>query len=136
MQFSWNDGLFSVALSSTKPNGFKTAFFHPLSSYGEFTVTTEVLKNETLASRRSHGKDFKFIGHRGERSQSGPHVYDTENNVIFFGEMQKNSVTCWNIRNSLKPSNIHTVEQNNSTLIYPVDLTVKYFIEFFASAEC
>lgn len=93
-------------------------------------MTTEILRNETLASRRTHGKDFKFIGQRGARSQSGPHAYDIQNNVLFFGEMQTNSVTCWNIKDPLKPSNVHLIEQNNLTLIYPVDLTVKYFTEF------
>lgn len=94
-------------------------------------MSTEVLRNETLASRRTHGNDFKFIGHRGGRSQSGPHAYDFVNKVLFFGEMQTNSITCWNIENPLKPSNIQMVEQSNSTLIYPTDLMVSDFITIF-----
>jgi Major royal jelly protein len=45
--------------------------------------------------------------------------------VIFFGEMQKNAVSCWHIKEPFKASNVHILEQNNSTLIYPVDLEVK-----------
>lgn len=128
LSFQWTDGIFSVALSATKANGYRTAFFHPLSSFGEFSVSTEVLRNESLASRIIHGKDFKFIGQRGPNSQSGTHYFDERTNVLFFAEMQKNAVTCWNVMNPLKASNIQIVEQNNATLIYPVDLEVKIFI--------
>jgi hypothetical protein len=138
LQFQWNDGIFSVALSRTKPNGFRTAFFHPLGSHGEFTVSTEVLRNEALASRRTHGGDFKFIGHRGPASQSGPHALHTDTNVLFFAEMQNNAVSCWNLRKSkdLKRANMDIVEQNNQTLIYPVDLTVIVWLLFLPSLLC
>ncbi|CRL01323.1 CLUMA_CG014255, isoform A [Clunio marinus] len=124
IQFQWSDGLFSVALSTTKPNGYRTAFFHPLSSTAEFTVTTEILRNETLASRRVHGNDFKHLGTRGYGTQSGTHFYDLNSNVIFFAEMQKNAISCWNVKKPLKPANIHLVAQNNSTMIYPSDVFI------------
>ena len=123
-QFQWNDGVWSIALSRTKPNGFKTAFFHPLGSSSEFSVPTEVLRNETLASRRTHGQDFKFIGHRGPNSNSGSHAVDLNTNVMFFAEMQNNAVSCWNLKKDLKRTNMDIVQQNNLTLIYPSDLTV------------
>ncbi|XP_070504364.1 L-dopachrome tautomerase yellow-f2-like [Chironomus tepperi] len=124
LQFQWNDGIFSVALSRTKPNGYRTAFFHPLGSFSEFTVSTEILRNETLATRRTHGKDFKFVGHRGPNTQSGSHAVDLNTNVMFMAEMQNNAVSCWNIKKDLKRTNMDIVKQNNSTLIYPVDLTI------------
>jgi dopachrome tautomerase len=131
LQFQWTDGLFSVALSTTKTDGSRTAFFHPLAGTGEFTVSTKILKNEDFASRRTHGTDFKFLGTRGPNSQSGTHFYDAKNHVLFFAEMQKNAISCWKIptrtamaKEALKPSNIHIVAQNNQTMIYPVDLEV------------
>jgi dopachrome tautomerase len=124
LEFQWTDGIFSVALSKTKPDGYRTAFFHPLASRAEFTVSTQVLRNEKLSERRTHGKDFKFIGQRGPDSQAGNHVYDVETGVMFFAEMQRNAVTCWNIKHPLKGSNLHIVSRNNATMIYPVDLTV------------
>lgn len=124
-KFQWNDGIFSIALSRKKPNGFRTAFFHPLGSHGEFTVSTEVLRNEALSNRRTHGNDFKFLGQRGTNSQSGSHYLDMNTNVMFFAEMQNNAVSCWNIKKDLKRSNMNIVYQNNDTLIYPVDLNVR-----------
>lgn len=59
LQFNWNDGLFSVALSKMDDRGYRTAYFHPMCSFGEFSVSTEVLRNEELSTRSYHGKDFK-----------------------------------------------------------------------------
>lgn len=87
-------------------------------------MSTEILRNETLATRRTHGKDFKFVGQRGPNTQSGSHVVDLNTNVMFIAEMQNNAVSCWNVKKDLKRANMDIVKQNNSTLIYPVDLTV------------
>jgi dopachrome tautomerase len=113
-------------LSATNDDGFRTAFFHPLASCGEFTVSTQVLRNEKLASRRTHGNDFKFFAYRGPNSQSGNHIFDFKTNVMFFAEMQRNAISCWNTRTYLTEANIHTVLQNNQTMIYPADLSVKF----------
>lgn len=125
MQFQWQDGIFSIALSRKKPNGFRTAFFHPLASFAEFTVSTEILRNEAFSKRRIHGTDFKYIGQRA--TQSGPHFLDVSSNVMFFGEMQNNAVSCWDIKKDLKRANMDIVAQNNATLIYPVDLQVNLY---------
>lgn len=128
IDFQWNDGLFSLALSGVKANGYRTAFFHPLGSCAEFTVTTDILRNETLAARRTHGNDFKFLGQRGLKSNSGSHYFDIKNNIIFFTEMQNNAITCWNVKKPLKRNNIEIVEKNDLTLIYPADLFVSLII--------
>lgn len=31
LKFSWDDGIFSIALSSIEKNGHRTAYFHPMS---------------------------------------------------------------------------------------------------------
>lgn len=61
-QFSRRDGLFSIALSHRLSNGYKIAFFHAMVSNAEFVVSTEILRNETLATRTYHGMDFKVNG--------------------------------------------------------------------------
>lgn len=63
VQYQWNDGIFSITLSERKPDGFKMAYFHAMASTSEFMVSTEVLKNQTLATRSNHGKDFKVSTH-------------------------------------------------------------------------
>lgn len=58
-QFTRRDGLFSVALSHRHIDGYKQAFFHAMCSNSEFVVSTAILRNETLATRPFHGKDFE-----------------------------------------------------------------------------
>jgi dopachrome tautomerase len=125
-KFQWDDGIFSIALSNKKPDGFKTAFFHPLAAHGEFTVSTKILRNENLASRTWHDKDFKFIGF-DTKSNRGIHVFDSNKRVLFFAEMQKNGVSCWNPKGKeqLRSSEVHMIAQNNQTMIYPVDIEVR-----------
>lgn len=59
LQFTRRDGLFSITLSQRYKDGFKMAFFHAMVSDAEFIVSTKVLRNETLATRSYHEKDFK-----------------------------------------------------------------------------
>lgn len=59
VQYQWNDGIFSITLGNPMPNGFRTAFFHAMASVSEFSVSTEILRNETAARRSYHGSDFK-----------------------------------------------------------------------------
>lgn len=59
VQFQWNDGIFSITLSNRNSDGFKTAYFHSMASTSEFSVSTQVLRNQTFASRSYHGQDFR-----------------------------------------------------------------------------
>lgn len=59
LQFTRRDGIFSVALSHVQKTGYKIAFFHPMCSDAEFIVSTRILRNETLATRTFHGRDFR-----------------------------------------------------------------------------
>lgn len=142
-QFSRRDGLFSVALSHRLANGFKIAFFHAMVSDVEFVVSTEILRNETLAKRTYHGKDykvimksfdihfwndptndFKVLGHRGgEKSQAGIHIFDPKTRVMFTTMLQRNAVDCWRFDLGFSPALMDTVDQNDETLYYPVDIT-------------
>lgn len=62
LNFEWEDGIFSIALSQTKPDGFKDAYFHAMSATHMYRVSTEILKNRTLATRPDFqvGNWFEF----------------------------------------------------------------------------
>lgn len=70
----------------------------------------------------------QYLGTRGPLSNSGTHFYDKSTNVLFFTEMQKNSMTCWNAKSPMMPSNIHNVHKDDTKLIYPADLNVTIFV--------
>ncbi|XP_055617286.1 L-dopachrome tautomerase yellow-f2-like [Toxorhynchites rutilus septentrionalis] len=123
--FSWDDGIFSIALGNPDPRTkFRTAYFHALSSNSEFTVSTEVLRNETAAQRHYHGNDFQLLGYRGANSQSSIHAFDADTGVVFFALIQQNAVSCWDSRKPFAPQNMAIVYKNDADIVYPNDLAI------------
>ncbi|XP_059610190.1 L-dopachrome tautomerase yellow-f2-like [Phlebotomus argentipes] len=124
LQFQWDDGIFSIALGRRNSRGFRTAYFHPMVSLSEFAVSTEVLRNESLSRREYHGEDFRLLGQRGANRQSTLHDFDESTGVLFFAEIGRNAVGCWNTHHVFAPENFGTVKQDKDTFIYPSDLSV------------
>ncbi|XP_053946313.1 L-dopachrome tautomerase yellow-f2-like [Anastrepha ludens] len=122
--FRWDDGIFSITLGPFGPDGYRTAYFHPMASNMEFVVDTSVLQNEANAARSDHGDDFRPLGSRGVKRQSTMHQYDTRTDTIFFAEIQHNGVGCWNTKKPFSPQNLGIVAQDAQRMIYPSDLTV------------
>lgn len=58
-EFQWNDGIFSIAISDVKSDGFRDAYFHSMAGVNLYKVSTRILKSEELATRSYHGNDFK-----------------------------------------------------------------------------
>lgn len=122
-RFSWDDGIFSITLGKPERDTFRMAYFHPMSSFSEFAVSTQVLRDRQLSKRSYHGDDFKFIGNRGFNSQSTMHSYDPTTKTIFYSEIHNNAVTCWNTEH-VGFNHKDVVFQNNETMIYGNDLNV------------
>nr|XP_018916210.1 PREDICTED: protein yellow-like [Bemisia tabaci] len=124
--FRWDDGIFGVALSPrSAETGEKTLFFHALSAYTEYAVSTRVLKNATLAAD-FYG--YKLLGSRGgEFNQAGAQSMDPQTGVLFYTLPHKNAIGCWNAcdkSQEYSPRTAVQVVQNNVTLLYPSDLKV------------
>lgn len=124
VQFQWNDGIFSITLGRKNPDGFKTAYFHPMVSTSTFAVSTRVLKNETAAGRSNHGRDFRHLGNRGELTQCTMHDFDKTTGVIFYAQVHRNGVACWNSDKPATPENFVLIAQDDDNMIYPTDLKV------------
>lgn len=124
LQFQWDDGIFSLTLGPTNSRGFRTAYFHSMAAITEFTVSTQVLRNETNAGRSNHGRDFKLLGHRQVQSQSTMHDYDEGTGVIFYAEVGRNAIGCWNTRKQFAAKNHVILHQDDARMIYPSDLSV------------
>lgn len=63
-------------------------------------------------------------GNKGEKSQSTASSYDENSNVVFFAELQKDGVGCWNTKKELKPENVALVAQDHEKLLFPNDIKV------------
>ncbi|XP_017039980.1 L-dopachrome tautomerase yellow-f-like [Drosophila ficusphila] len=123
-KFRWDDGIFSTTLGPYQPDGSRDVFFHPMASTNEFVVSNRVLQQECNAERSDQGNDFRMLGSRGPSTQSTMHKYDPETCVVFFAEVQKNGVGCWNTEKPFSPETHGSVYSNAEKMIYPSDLTI------------
>jgi hypothetical protein len=98
LQFRWPDGLFGLALSP--PSRFsseKTLYFHPMASFREFAVSTDVLRNAT-AMQDEIADMFYAFSPRGTENEHSSAEAMAANGVLFYNLVTRNAVGCWNAR--------------------------------------
>ncbi|KAG5889904.1 hypothetical protein JTB14_008050 [Gonioctena quinquepunctata] len=117
-------GIISIALGSLVRNKFRTAYFHSLASTNEFSVSTEVLRNRSQATDPRSYVLFKLEGNKGNRAQTSASVFDERTNVLFLGQIQEDSLSCWNPRHKLEPKNVNKVATDHQSLIFINDITI------------
>ncbi|KAJ2948851.1 hypothetical protein O0L34_g5777 [Tuta absoluta] len=125
LNFTWTDALFGLGLSPPNPEtNYSTLYFHPMSSYNEFSVSTEVLRN------KSDDRDFfafKLLGSRGPNAQSSVSFLDQNTGVLFYSLVNLNAVACWRTSNKeYNMKNQGRIYMNEVTMIYPTDIKVDY----------
>lgn len=130
LNFQWNDGTFGLSLAPVvdAATGDRVMFFHPMSSYMEFTVNTRVLKNETNWLNPFNGppaSEFQPIGSRGRRGQSSTSGV-SRNGVMFFNLVQRSAVGCWDLRKPYTINNLAIVESDSVKLNFPNDMKVDH----------
>lgn len=122
--FRWTDGIFGLALSPVDPTGDRTLYFHPLSSFREFSVSTAILRNETRTKVERDA--YMLLGEpRGTYdSHAAGSAMDREG-ILYYNLVSQNTVGCWNSYNAPHtPISQGVIETNNVTLNFPNDLKV------------
>lgn len=124
LKFNWDDGLFGIALSAPDPaTNYSTLYFHPMTSFNEFAVSTEYLRNETVAENNFNA--FKLLGSRGPNAQSSVSFLDPNTGVLFYSLVNLNAVACWRTSNKdYTMKNQGRIYMNDETMIYPTDIKV------------
>jgi hypothetical protein len=117
IQFQWDDGLFGIALSKPQADGFSTLYFHPFSSTMEFSVSTRLLRNQSLATSDSIHKDFEILGSRGPNGQSSVSFLDQKTGVLFYALPNLNAVACWKTSNRA-----YTIKSQGRVYMSPIDM--------------
>ncbi|CAG9577643.1 unnamed protein product [Danaus chrysippus] len=112
---NWQDGIFSIALSEASDDG--KAYFHPLASLQEYSISIQDLKDGKVDS-------IQHLGTRGENSQSGSHDYHGKTKTLFFANVAQDAILCWNVENKMAPENIGIAVQDHKKLVYISDLKV------------
>lgn len=139
LNFQWTDGVFGISLSPINEYNDRLMFFHPMSSYAEFLVSTDILRNETIWTNSIPvGNAFKLIGDRGQDGQSSTSGID-RNQVQFFNLVHQDSVGCWDTSKPYTIENVGRVATDNITLIFPNDMKIDHephqvFIAIFHSS--
>ncbi|KAG6446385.1 L-dopachrome tautomerase yellow-f [Manduca sexta] len=124
VQFQWTDGVFSLALSEPLESGYRTVFFHAFSSTKEFCVSTELFRNYTHIDKHEAFHDFKLLGDRGERTQASASYYDPKTHVLFYTQVNRNGVGCWNSNKPYTPENNPLLFSDPALYEFPNDLKV------------
>lgn len=58
IQFQWQDGIFSGALTEKQADGYRAYIFHSMAGTNLYAVSTRILKSKELSTRFHHGNDF------------------------------------------------------------------------------
>ncbi|XP_049946501.1 L-dopachrome tautomerase yellow-f2-like [Schistocerca serialis cubense] len=126
VNFQWTDGVFGVALSRPDAQGERTVFFHALSSLREFSVPAGVLRNHTaaLATGPDSYYHYRDLGFKGNDTQATASYLDLDTGVLFFTQLNRNGVACWNTQKPLEPANVHLLVSDGERLSFPNDLKV------------
>ncbi|XP_017782339.1 PREDICTED: L-dopachrome tautomerase yellow-f2-like [Nicrophorus vespilloides] len=122
--FQWNDGVFSVALSEIKSDGFRDMYFHSMAGTHLYVVSTRILRDEALATRSYHGNDFTNLGDRGPLSQTSATDLHKPSGVLFLSLVNQNALGCWNTNIPFGKENFHVIQRDDKKMIYPCDLKV------------
>lgn len=102
----------------------RPVYFHALSSTKEFVVPNYVLQNETWATSGSNYYDFQLLGERGPNGQSSASYFDEQTKVLFYTQVNKDSVQCWNAGKEYNPDTQGIVYSDSDALEFPNDLKV------------
>lgn len=124
VNFQWTDGIFGMAVGKRLRDGTRPVYFHAFSSTKEFMVSNRILQNETYSQSPESYYDYKLMGDRGPNSQSSAEFYDAETGIIFYTQVNKDGVGCWNTAKPLTPDTQGLVDSDSDSLVFPNDLKV------------
>lgn len=122
VNFQWTDGVFGMAVGKRLRDGSKPIYFHAFSSTKEFMVSNKILQNETYSQSPESYYDYKLLGDRGPNSQSSAEFFDPETGIIFYTQVNKDGVGCWNTAKLLTQDTQGLVDSDSDALIFPNDL--------------
>ncbi|XP_069674644.1 protein yellow-like [Periplaneta americana] len=123
LNFQWfEEGIFGIALSPLKNDGYRTLFFNPLASNRQFAVSTMVLRHKELAQNSYHA--FVPLAERGPKSHLTANFMD-DFGMMFFNLIDQNAIGCWDSsRHPYDPKYLDVVDRDDVGLVFPSDVKV------------
>ncbi|XP_011290952.2 LOW QUALITY PROTEIN: protein yellow [Musca domestica] len=122
LNFQWGEeGIFGMALSPIRSDGYRTMYFSPLASHRQFAVSTRILRDETRVEDSYH--DFIALDERGPNSHTTARVM-SEDGVELFNLIDQNSVGCWHSSMPYSPQFHGIVDRDDVGLVFPADVKI------------
>lgn len=122
LNFQWGEeGIFGMALSPLKSDGYRTMYFSPLASHREFSVSTRILRDETRVEDSFH--DFVVMDERGPNSHTTSRVMSNDG-IMLFNLIDQNSVGCWHSSMPYLPQYHGIVDRDDVGLVFPADVKI------------
>lgn len=122
LNFQWGEeGIFGMALSPLRSDGYRTLFFSPLASHRQFAVSTRILRDKTRVEDSFH--DFVALNERGPNSHTTSHVM-SDDGVELFNLIDQNAVGCWHSSTPYEPQNHAIVDRDDVGLVFPADVKI------------
>ncbi|KAF2879522.1 hypothetical protein ILUMI_26654, partial [Ignelater luminosus] len=123
-RFQWNDGVFSLALTDVKSDGFRNVYFHSMAGIHLFSVSTRILRDRQLATRSYHGDDFKVVAKRRDNAHTCSSDLHQQSGVLFLTLISQNALGCWNTNKEPEIENFDIVYKDDQNFIYPADVRI------------
>lgn len=113
-----------VELSKLYSCSDRTLYFHALASTHEFSVSNIVLKNESFSTSPSSYHSFKWLGTRGDNTQSSSEIFDEATGVVFYTQINRDAIGCWSTKKPFTVENQGLVASDGESLVFPNDVRV------------
>ncbi|CAB3257905.1 unnamed protein product [Arctia plantaginis] len=123
IDFYWRDGVSAAALTPPKKGGFCDLYLHPTSSTKLFKMSTKLLRNKT-ASSDDILNGVEVVGDRGPKSQATACDIDPKTNILFYTQVCKNGLGCWNIDKPFSIENSPVIFSDCNLMEFPNDVKV------------
>ncbi|XP_066995354.2 protein yellow [Anabrus simplex] len=122
LNFQWgSEGIFGLSLSPIQSDGYRTLFFHPLSSNREFAVSTKILRNRELALDSYH--EFTVLPERGPNTHVTASFMD-DDGIMYYNLIDQNAIGCWNSKYPYLPQFQGLIDKDDVGLVFPSDVKV------------
>lgn len=122
LNFQWGEeGIFGIALSPIKSDGYRTLFFSPLASHREFSVSTRILRDESRVEDSFH--DFQVMDERAGNAHTTSRVM-SEDGIMLFNLIDQNAIGCWHSSMPYTPQFHGIVDRDDVGLVFPADVKV------------
>ncbi|XP_030377968.1 protein yellow [Scaptodrosophila lebanonensis] len=122
LNFQWGEeGIFGMALSPIRSDGYRTLYFSPLASHRQFAVSTRILRDETRVEDSYH--DFIALDERGPNAHTTARVM-SDDGVELFNLIDQNAVGCWHSSMPYTPQFHGIVDRDDVGLVFPADVKI------------